>query len=84
VLNAIGLSELITHSLEEYEAMALRLAQDRELLASLKARLLRNRDTYPLFDTERSTRHIESAYRTMWERHQRGEPPAAFTVEPIG
>jgi protein O-GlcNAc transferase len=84
VLNAIGLPELITHSLEEYEAMALRLAQDRELLASLKARLLRNRDTYPLFDTERSTRHIESAYRTMWERHQRGEPPAAFTVEPIG
>jgi Tfp pilus assembly protein PilF len=43
----------------------------------------RNRDTYPLFDTARFTRHIEAAYTTMWERQQRGERPEAFAVKPI-
>jgi hypothetical protein len=37
-----------------------------------------------LFKTARFARHIEAAYSTMWERHQRGEPPQAFAVTPIG
>jgi protein O-GlcNAc transferase len=83
LLKAVGLPELITTSLEDYEALALKLAKDPPLLASLKDRLARNRDTYPLFNTERFTRHIEAAYTTMWERHQRGESPQAFAVDPI-
>jgi predicted O-linked N-acetylglucosamine transferase (SPINDLY family) len=82
LLNAVGLPELITHSLEEYEALALKLARDPVLLASLKEKLARNRDIYPLFNSARFTRHIEAAYFTMWERYQRGEPPASFAVEP--
>lgn len=81
MLQAIGLPELITHSLAEYEALALQLAEDPVLLMSLKAKLARNRDTHPLFDTERSTRHMEAAYRTMWEKYQRGEPAAGFSVQ---
>jgi protein O-GlcNAc transferase len=81
VLKAVGLPELITTSLEDYEAMALKLAQDSSLLASLKDKLARNRKLYPLFNTERSTRHIEAAFTTMWEGHQRGEPPKSFAVE---
>ena len=46
--------------------------------------LLAKRETCPLFDTERFTRHIEAAYTTMWERSQRGEPPQSFAVAPIG
>jgi protein O-GlcNAc transferase len=83
LLKAVGLPELITTSLEDYEALALKLAKDPPLLASLKDRLAHNRDTYPLFNTERFTRHIEAAYTTMWERHQRGESPQAFAVDPI-
>jgi predicted O-linked N-acetylglucosamine transferase (SPINDLY family) len=33
-----------------------------------------------LFDTARFTRDLESAYATMWERHQSGLPPASFAV----
>ena len=84
VLKAAGLDELITTSLEEYEALALKLAHDPQLLASLKAKLARNRDTGPLFDTKRFARHIEAAYVTMWERQQRGQPPESFAVEPRG
>ncbi|MGN6748733.1 MAG: tetratricopeptide repeat protein [Xanthobacteraceae bacterium] len=80
---AVGLPELITTSLQDYEALALRLARDPALLGGIKDKLLRNRDTYPLFDTPRFTRHLEAAYTTMWQRYQRGEPPHAFAVDSI-
>jgi predicted O-linked N-acetylglucosamine transferase (SPINDLY family) len=83
LLNAIGLPELITQSLEDYEVLALKLAREPELLASCKQKLARNRETSPLFDTKRFTRHIESAYATMWERHLRGEPPRSFSVASV-
>jgi protein O-GlcNAc transferase len=82
LLTAVGLPELITRSLDDYEALALKLARDPALLASLRARLACQRESYPLFDTERFTRHIEAAYTTMWERSQRGEPPQSFAVAP--
>jgi len=83
LLNAIGLPELITHSLEEYERRALELATHPERLVGIKGKLAKNRDTFPLFDTDRFRRHVESAYTTMWERYQRGEPPRSFAVEAI-
>lgn len=83
LLHAIGLPELVTNSLEEYEALALRLARDPGMLAGIRAKLARNRQSFPLFDTDRFRRHIESAYETMWARYQRGEPPAGFAVDPV-
>ena len=69
--------------MEDYEALALRLATTPEMLSDIKARLARNRTTHPLFDTDRFRRHIESAYVAMWQRYQRGEPPESFEVQPI-
>jgi protein O-GlcNAc transferase len=82
LLKAIGLEELITRSLAEYEALALRLAQEPADLAAIKDRLARNRHTYPLFDTARFTRHIESAYLTMIDIWRNGERPRSFGVKP--
>jgi predicted O-linked N-acetylglucosamine transferase (SPINDLY family) len=84
LLHAVGLPELITRSLQDYEALALKLARDPALLVSLRQKLVHNRERFPLFDTGRFTRHIEAAYATMWERQQRGEPPESFAVAPIG
>ncbi|HMI97151.1 MAG TPA: tetratricopeptide repeat protein [Micropepsaceae bacterium] len=81
LLNAIGLPELITTSLEDYEALALSLARDPALLDAVKAKLARNRDRFPLFDTPRFARYIEDGYRIMWERAARGLPPVSFAVE---
>jgi len=83
LLTAVGLPELITHSLKEYEALALKLATTPGMLAELRARLAENRTTYPLFDTDRFRRHIESAYVAMWQRYQRGEPPESFAVRAV-
>ncbi len=81
LLNAVSLGELVTHSLDEYEALSLRLANDPGRLQAVKARLAANRDTAALFDTQGYTRLLETAYSAMWERHLRGEPPASFAVE---
>jgi predicted O-linked N-acetylglucosamine transferase (SPINDLY family) len=80
VLNAVELPEMIAPDLEGYEVLALRLARDESELAAIRAKLARNRLTFPLFDNDRFRGDIESAYRTMWERSQRGEPPASFAV----
>lgn len=83
LLHAIGLPELMTNSLEEYEALALKLATMPAELAQIKTKLAQNRRTSPLFDTNRFRRHIESAYIVMQERCQRGESPSSFTVPAI-
>ena len=81
LLHAVGLPELITGNLDDYEALALRLATDPTLHADTRRKLDRNRTTSPLFDSARLCRHIESAYATMWEMSRRGERPRSFTVE---
>ena len=83
LLKAIGLPELITYNLEDYEALAHKLATSPTMLNDIRARLAQNRHTHALFNTDRFRRHIEAAYTTMWERYQRGEPPESFAVEPI-
>jgi len=79
LLTAIGLPELIARNLDEYEAMALRLARDAAALTNIKRKLASNRDSFPLFDTDRYTRNIEAAFVRMWERYQRGELPDHLT-----
>jgi predicted O-linked N-acetylglucosamine transferase (SPINDLY family) len=81
LLRAVGLPELITTSLPDYEALALRLACEPALLDGFRQTLARNLETCPLFDTDKFRRHIETAYATMWEIWQRGEAPRAFAVE---
>jgi protein O-GlcNAc transferase len=81
LLEAVGLPELVTHSLNEYEAMALRLASDPSLLAAFRQRLQQEGSAHPLFDTRRFCRHMEAAYVTMWELWQRGESPRSFTID---
>jgi predicted O-linked N-acetylglucosamine transferase (SPINDLY family) len=81
LIAAIGLPELVTGNLEDYEALALRLARDAALLRAIKQKLAQNRLSAPLFDSERFRRNIEAAYTKMWEIAERGEPPRSFRVE---
>jgi protein O-GlcNAc transferase len=74
---------LVTESLGDYESLALRLARNPAMLSALKAKLVRNRATYPLFDTERFTRNLEAVYRAMLDRHRQGLPPASFELSAL-
>ena len=80
LLNAIGLPELITTTLESYEQLAIDLALHPNKLALIKRKLIANRLTTALFNTELFTKHIEAAYSTMHEHHLVGLPPDHFVV----
>ena len=84
LLAAVGLPELVTTSPDEYEALAVRLAREPELLRTMRTRLQRNRLTQPLFDTPLFTRHIEAAYARMYERYCQGLTPETFLVDDAG
>ncbi|MEA2977231.1 MAG: protein O-GlcNAc transferase [Alphaproteobacteria bacterium] len=83
LLLALGLEELVTDNLADYEALAMRLATDPAFLADIRRKLEENTKTHPLFDTDRFRRHIEAAYTQMWDIWQRGESPRSFGVEAI-
>jgi predicted O-linked N-acetylglucosamine transferase (SPINDLY family) len=80
LLTAMGVPELVTSSVEAYEALAIELAGNPERRAAIKRKLAANRPTAPLFDTARYTRHIEAAYVAMYERWQAGLPPTDIAV----
>ena len=80
LLMAVGLSELVTESLHDYESLAIKLARDAALIGSMRAKLAINRDTAPLFDTGGFRKAIEAAFTTMVEIHRRGEAPRGFSV----
>jgi len=65
LLHAIGMPELVTNNLAEYEALALALARDPARLAALKEKLARNIATTPLFNADGFTRDLEAAYLKM-------------------
>ncbi|HUH91967.1 MAG TPA: hypothetical protein VL742_02330, partial [Casimicrobiaceae bacterium] len=66
-LTAIGLPELITSDLEEYEALAIELATNRERLLSVRTRLAANRQTHPLFDMARFARALDAVLLAVSE-----------------
>jgi protein O-GlcNAc transferase len=68
MLRAIGLPELVTSSLSEYEARALELAREPARLAALRRRHVENRVHMPAFDMARYTSDLEAAYSRMFQR----------------
>jgi predicted O-linked N-acetylglucosamine transferase (SPINDLY family) len=84
MLMAVGLPELVTGSLAEFEATAIRLASNPRQLGGLRHRLKLGRRQAPLFDTARFTRNIERAYTAMWNLYQQGEKPRPLVMdEPV-
>ena len=81
LLNAVNLPELITTTQEQYESLAIQLALHPEKLKIIKDKLINNLPTAPLYDTPLFTRHLESAYLTMYDRYQHGLDPDHIYVE---
>jgi protein O-GlcNAc transferase len=80
LLGAIGLPELVTRTMDAYEALALALARDPVRLADLRARLSANRLSSPLYDTDRFRVSLEAAYLRMLEISRNNGLPESFTV----
>jgi len=83
ILRALEMPELIMSNHQEYEEMAVALATNSDRLRSLRDKITLKRETAPLFNSTRYTRHLDAAYQEMWRLHQAGEPPKPFAVEVI-
>lgn len=81
LLTAVGLPELITTSLVDYEHEALALARDPARLGAIRERLAENRITAPLFDTPRYVKTYEAALEHMVERAEAGLSPKSFSTD---
>ena len=81
VLEAVGLPELITGNVEEYETRALALAQERHELAGIRAKLEVWRTSEARNERQRFVSNIETAFVQMWTRAQQKLPPESLTVE---
>ena len=80
LLHAVGLSELVTYHLEEYEKLAVQLASCPSELKAVRHKLNVNRLKQPLFDTARFVRNLELAYSEMWQSFIEGRAPMQIKV----
>jgi predicted O-linked N-acetylglucosamine transferase (SPINDLY family) len=80
LLTAAGLPELVTETAAAYEALAIRLATDKNALRALREKLATSRAGCALFDTDLFRRNIEAAYCQMWQRWLAGEKAEGFSI----
>lgn len=80
ILKALGLPELITRTLEEYEKLAVRLALHSAELKMLRRKIAKNQSTHPLFDTRRYVRNLEKAFIQMWHIYATDQDPKHIEV----
>ena len=81
LLRAVGLPELAVDSAEDYEAIAVRLAQDSQALVDIRDHLWDNRRDLALFDNPRFTRELGDVLSKMASRWQQGLPAQALPVD---
>ncbi len=67
-LTNLGLPELIAETPAEFVRITTELAHDLARLSELRATLRSRMQASPLMDAPRFARHIEAAYREMWQR----------------
>lgn len=83
-LTCLGLPELIAHSAQEYEDIAIRLGRDRQYLKAIRAKVWKNRVESPLFSVSVYTRNLEDVYTRMWRRHETGLPVGHLVIDKTG
>ena len=76
LLKAVGLPQLISTSPEQYQSLAIEWGLHPAELAELKHTLMTQAHAQVLFDTPRYVRHLEQAYRIMFDRSRQGQPAA--------
>jgi predicted O-linked N-acetylglucosamine transferase (SPINDLY family) len=82
LLRAIGMPELVTTDVAQYEALAIELASHPTRVTELRNKLIQNRCTQPLFNTTLYTQHLECSYRKVYNRYISGLDPTSFTICP--
>jgi predicted O-linked N-acetylglucosamine transferase (SPINDLY family) len=78
LLHAVGLPELAADNADDYETLAVRLAEDREALTDIRDHLWDNRRDLPLFDNERFSAELADLLERMVAHWRAGGAPQAL------
>ncbi|MCH7919859.1 MAG: hypothetical protein IIC50_17965, partial [Planctomycetes bacterium] len=81
ILTRVGLSFFVAHSEQAYVAKAVALAGGTESLALIRASCRPRMEASVLCDAPRYARHVEHAYRAIWEDYC--QSPSAIEPVPI-
>ena len=68
-LFALGLPELVSQTLSDYQRIAVELGRTLAKRTALHSKLNYQRNHAPLFNTQLFTRNIESAFSSIWNRY---------------
>jgi predicted O-linked N-acetylglucosamine transferase (SPINDLY family) len=74
LLSCVGLGDLIADSPVQYVQIAAQLAADANRLSDLRSTLRDRMRASPLMDAAAHARHLEAAYRRMWEAWAAAQP----------
>ena len=80
-LTALGCPELIAHSVQEYEDLAVALAKDIPRLRRVQDLVRRQRRVAPLFNTGLLVSNLERAYQAMFDNFIEGHRPRPIYVK---
>ena len=80
LLTSIGLSELITENEEEYEELAIKLANNKPLLNDIRNKLNKNIITSPLFNTKVFSKNLEKSYLNIYKKFINNEKPENIEI----
>lgn len=80
LLTAAKVPELITHSLDEYQSLAIKLAINKKSFEQVKAKLTQDVLKTNLFSLSQFTQNLEKAYAKIYSRFQQSLPPEHTTI----
>ena len=80
LLTAIDMPELITETVEDYEALILDLSTNAESLAKIRQKLADNLLTKPLFNSELFTKHLENGFQQAYQCYFEEKKPKVIYV----
>jgi protein O-GlcNAc transferase len=81
LLSAVGLPDLAVQTEQQYEALAVGLAEERQTLQAIRRHLDENRLALPLFASDRFTREVEALLTRMVERWKQGLAPEVLPAQ---
>ena len=71
LLYAMGLPELVTNNQNDYENLALNLANNPKKILDIKNKILFNQKKTPLFDSNRYTKYLENGYLQAYKNYHK-------------
>ena len=80
LLHAIDCPELITETKEEYESLILELATNPKKLLKIRDKIVDNRLSKPLFNSELYIENLENAYQKIYENYTKGNVPQIVNI----